>query len=645
MKKFFVFVLSLIVSANTFSQTLFTYGTQGVSRDEFLRAYNKNKISSADKNTALREYLDLFIKFKLKVKAAYDIHLDTLPGLKSDLQNFRAQIVEGYLYDEKEINALVEEAFIRSQKDIHIAHLFIPIVKSALAVDTIKIYNAAQDAFKSLTVKHLAFGDVAEELRKQSIPASWADVGFITVFSIPYEFENIVFQLTPGQISNLYRSKKGYHIFQNIEERRAAGKMKAAQILIAVPAGANENEKNMAFKLADSVYKSLGAGADFGETAKIVSNDKATYLSGGVMPEFGTGKYDQAFESKAFLLQKDGEITPPFQTAFGYHIVKRIGRTPIPQDKNDTEYLYLLKQQVQQDARISSAKEKFLKEIQKKLGYKKNTTIKENDLWRVTDSFVLSDKKINIQGLNERTLLHSFTNNKVTVADWLQFAKSYKKNTELYKDESNRELMNKYISITVFERYRQSLENYNSDFKYQLHEFKDGNMLFEIMEKNVWSKAANDSAGLVKFYNQNKDKYHWNESADVILISCTNGNIAKLAAEQIKAVKNWKQVMEQNPADIQIDSGRYELSQIPVQENIKLSEGMVTNPIGNTTDSTATFVKIVRLYPANQPRNFEEARGLVINDYQNFLEEKWIEQLKKKYPVKINEKVLQSLIN
>ena len=645
MKNFFVlFVLTFIVSV-TFSQTLFTYGTQGVSRDEFLRAYNKNKINSADKSTALREYLDLYIKFKLKVKAAYDIHLDTLPGLKADLQNFRTQIVEGYLYDEKEVNALVQEAFIRSQRDIHIAHLFIPIGKSTAAVDTIKTYNGVQDAFKSLTVKHLSFGDVAEELKKQSISASWSDIGFITLFSIPYEFENIVYQLSPGQISNLYRSKKGYHIFQTIEERKAAGKMKAAQILIAVPAGANDNEKNTAFKLADSVYKRLQAGADFGEMAKIVSNDKMTYLSGGVMPEFGTGKYDQAFESKAFSLQKDGEITTPFQTSFGYHIVKRIGRTPIPQDKNDADYLYLLKQQVQQDARISSAKEKFLKEILKKLGYKKNTAIKENDLWRVTDSFVLSDKRINTPVLNESTLLHSFNINKVTVADWLQFAKSYRTSTELYKDESNQELMKKYISITAFERYRQTLERYNSDFKYQLQEFKDGNMLFEIMEKNVWSKAANDSVGLVKFYNQNKDKYLWNESADVILISCNNDNIAKLAAEQIKAGKNWKSVMEQNPADIQIDSGRYELSQIPVQENIKLSEGMVTNPTVNTTDSTATFVKILQLYPANQPRNFEEARGLVINDYQNFLEQKWIEQLKKKYPVKINEKVLQSLIN
>ena len=271
--------------------------------------------------------------------------------------------------------------------------------------------------------------------------------------------------------------------------------MKAAQILIALPDGANDNEKNTAFKLADSVYKSLQAGADFGEMAKIFSNDKLTYLSGGVMPEFGTGKYDQTFESKAFSLEKDGDLTIPFQTSFGYHILKRLSRAPIPHDKNDADYLYLLKQQVQQDERISSAKENFLKEILKKLGYKKNTGIKENDLWRVTDSFVLSDKKINAPGLNERTLLYSFNNHKVTVADWLQFAKSYRQSTELNKDESNQELMKKYISITAFERYRQSLENYNSDFKYQLQEFKDGNMLFEIMEKNVWSKAANDNIG------------------------------------------------------------------------------------------------------------------------------------------------------
>ena len=645
MKKFFLLLILSSIASITFSQTLFTYGNQAVSKDEFLRAYNKNKTATADKKTALREYLDLYIKFKLKVKAAHDMRIDTLPNINADLQNFRSQIEESYLNDEKEVNALVEEAFNRSQKDIHIAHLFIPLSKSGEPADTIKVYKAAQDAYNALAVNHGAFGDIAEELKKKSIAASWSDAGFITVFSIPYEFENIVYNLKPGQVSKLYRSKRGYHLFQNIEERKAAGKMKAAQILIAIPPGADEEQKNNAFKLADSVYKALREGADFYEMAKAISNDKTTYMNGGQMPEFGTGKYEPAFESKVFALKKDDEITPPFQTSFGYHIVKRLGKTPVIENKNDAEYLSSLKQQVQQDARISLAKEKFLKGVLKVLGYKKNTNVNEKDLWRVTDSFIVSDKKITAANLTEKTLLHSFNTGKVTVADWLQFAKNYKTNTELYKGESYPELMKKYISATAFEKYRENLEKYNADFKYQLQEFKDGNMLFEIMEKNVWSKASNDSAGLLKFYSQNKNKYYWNESADAILVSCTNEKVARLAAEQIAAGKPWNGVAAENSLQVQADSGRYELDQIPVKKNSKLIEGTVSEPLVNETDGTASFVKIIHTYPGNQPRNFEESRGLVINDYQNFLEEKWIAQLKKKYPVKINEQVFLSLLN
>jgi peptidyl-prolyl cis-trans isomerase SurA len=641
MKKFFLLFLLSSTAASTFSQTLFTYGRDAVSKDEFLRAYNKNKTPDQDKKTALREYLDLYIKFKLKVKAAHDMKIDTLPGINADLQNFRSQIEENYLNDEKEVNALVEEAFERSQKDIHITHLFIPLSSINNPSDTLKIYKAAEETRNALVEKKGAPGDVLEELKKQGIPASWADVGFITVFSIPYEFENIVYHLQPGELSKVYRSRKGYHIFQNVEERKAAGKMKAAQILIAIPPEATEEQKNNALKLADSVYNALKNGADFTDMAKAVSNDQTTYMNGGVMPEFGTGKYDPVFESKAFALQKDDDITPPFQTSFGYHIVKRMERTPIPEDKNDAEYLSYLKQQVQKDGRISSAKEKFLKQVLKKLTYQK-APVNENELWRITDSFAMRNKKISTASLNEKTLLFTFTGSKVTVGDWMQFAKDYKNNPELYKGETYPELMQKYLSITAFEKYRNKLEYYDADFKYQLDEFKDGNMLFEIMEKNIWSKASNDSAGLLEFYNQNKNKYYWNESADAILVSCANQNVATAAAKQIAGGEPWAQVAVENSLQVQADSGRYELDQLPLNKDAKPAEGSLSD-IQVNSDGTATFTKIIHLYPANQPRTFEESRGLVINDYQNFLEDKWIAQLKKKYPVVVNEKVFQSL--
>jgi peptidyl-prolyl cis-trans isomerase SurA len=210
--------------------------------------------------------------------------------------------------------------------------------------------------------------------------------------------------------------------------------------------------------------------------------------------------------------------------------------------------------------------------------------------------------------------------------------------------ESNQELMKKFISKVALDNYKKRLPDLNPEFKYQLQEFKDGNMLFEVMERNVWNKASNDSAGLKKYYDQHKTKYTWGESADAILISAATENVAKNVIGHLKKGESWKRIAEENITQIQTDSGRYELTQLPAKPNTKFTGGMVTEPLVNENDGTATLVKIIKLYPANQQRNFEEARGLVINDYQSFLEEKWIEQLKKKYPIKVNENVFRSLL-
>lgn len=630
MKGLFLFII-ICFSTRLFSQTLFTYGNNVVTKSEFLRAYNKNKTVTTDKEKALREYLDLYIKFKLKVKAAQDMHLDTLASLKNELQNFRTQIEENYLNDETQVNALVQEAFDRSHKDIHVEYLYFPFDKNK---DTSKAFTAAELTYKQLTKTKSA--DAPDS-------SKWTDAGFITVFSLPYDFENIVYSLKPGQVSKPYKTKIGYYIFKNVDERKAVGKIKAAQILIAVPPDANQQDRNNAYKLADSIYHAVQSGADFGELAREYSNDKLTYMTGGVLPEFGVGKYEPAFENKVFALQKDGDITSPIATSFGYHIVKRISKTEVPSDKSDAGYVYSLKQQVQQDTRIASAKEKFTNDILKKLHFKKNAAVKENDLWKLTDSLVSSNKKIILPSLNDKTVLFNLNNKNYTVGEWLAFVKEYKNVSGAYRGETDKELLNKFITINALENYRNKLEDFNPEFKYQVEEFKDGNMLFEVMERNVWNKASNDSIGLKKYYDQYKNKYLWNESADAVLISAANERTAREVADEIKKGKSWRQIAEGN-TQIQIDSSRYELAQIPAKPNTKFTAGMITEPLVNDADGTASFVVILKIYPPNQQRTFEEARGLVINDYQNYVEEKWIDQLKKKYPVKVNETVFHSLL-
>ena len=365
-------------------------------------------------------------------------------------------------------------------------------------------------------------------------------------------------------------------------------------------------------------------------------------MNKGIMPEFGVATYDGDFEKAAFSLKNDSDISEPFQTEFGYHILKRISRSPIPENNNDEAYMANLKQEVLKDSRISLAKEKFLKEVLEKTGYKKNNTVNEKDLWKITDTFAISNKKIASGNVNENTILFSFNNAKVKVGDWMQYVRNVKNTYAAHAEQTHAELFKNYVSLAALENYKNRLENFNPEFKYQLEEFKEGNMLFEVMERKVWSKASADSVGLEQYYNEHKTNYKWNASADAVLFSCANETEAKNAIEEINKGKNWKELVKDN-SQIQADSGRYELSQIPVKEKTNFTPGLVTEPLTNKGDGTSIFSVIIKTYPADQQRSFADARGLVINDYQNFLEKRWVEELKKEYPVKVNEKVFQSI--
>lgn len=642
MKKLYLLFVLMLGAAAAFSQTLFTYGGNPVDKEEFLRAYNKNKTPVTDKEKALREYLDLYIKFKLKVAAAKDLKLDTLPQLQYDAQSFRTQIEDSYLSNEKAMNDLVSEAFSRSQKDLHVLHFFSAAGGSQKPEDTLK-------AYKAISALHASLHTGNTDYEKQVTAAGagiirQSDIGFITAFSLPYEYENIIYGLNKTQVSHPYRSKNGWHIFKVVDERRAAGKWKIAQILIALPPEQQELNKPLLEKKADSVYRLLKSGADFGGVARQVSDDKLTYGNNGELPEFGSGRYQVSFENEVFKLGRDGEISKPFLSEYGYHIVKRISHVPVSPDKDDPAFLFDLKQKVQQDARIGIARELFVKEIQKQILFKRNSGVSDAELYRYADS-VIANSHTETAGypISNKTI-YSFGKTKITGKDWLDFVRSYKGNAELYQNENNAALVEKFISTSSLDYYRKNLEEYNSEFRYQMQEFRDGNVLFEIMERNVWGNAAADTAALAKHYNANKNKYLWAASADVILFNCFDKALADGAKESLRSGKDWKKIAEEPNNRIQADSGRFELSQIPIAVDPKMPEGAITETITSAQDGSAGFAKLIRHYAHGLQRSFDEARGLVINDYQNILEEKWIGELKKKYPVRINEATFQSLL-
>ena len=642
---FILFFIIIFFSAPVFSQTLFTYGNNVVSKDEFLRAYNKNKTTTTDKEKAMREYLDLYIKFKLKVKAAKELHLDTLPQIVSDIQNFRSQIEESYLNDDKAISRLVSEAFQRKQKDIHVLHFFIPATEIKSADDSVKAAKTVQEVYEQLNNGNDDYESIATSISKKLMAVHQKDIGFITALSVPYSFENIIYSLNPGAASEPVFTQSGWHVFKNLEERKSAGKWKVAQILFAFPPDASEETKIAVKHLADSVYGLLVAGKNFGELAKKFSEDKMTYEHGGEMPEFITGKFDYSFEKNVFVLAKDSTITQPFETRYGYHIVKRLKVTPTPAyEKADENYTYLLKQEVLKDARVNEPKQKFINEVLTKIEYKRNKLVQEEELFRYADSVKLLSN-VKMYPISRQTIF-TFGKQNIHGDEWLNFVYNNRQNISqnAQKITDNKALFEKFIHTSALAYYRKHLETYNEDFKYQMQEFSEGNILFEIMQRKVWSKSSTDSAALVNYYSKNKANYIWLSSADILLFNCSNMTTAKKAGEVLKNGENWHNIVEKSEGRIQADSGRYETTQIMLAPGTSISENTVSEPLLNKSDNTATFVKLLKLYPAGQQRSFEEARGLLINDYQNYLEANWVNELKKKYPVKINEAVFQALM-
>jgi peptidyl-prolyl cis-trans isomerase SurA len=645
-------VLTLIFASGVTAQSLFTIDGTGVSKDEFLKAYNKNNNGVKPTDRTYREYLDLYIRYKLKVRAAYATQLDTLPAQRTELQNFRSQVADTYLKDESSMDKLVKEVYDRGQNDIRLAHIFIALPKNASPADTLKAYEKAMAAYNTLK-KSKKFAETALAFSEDpAVKSNRGEVGYITVFTLPYELESLAYSLAPGQFSKPYRSKGGYHIFKNEGERKSLGRIKIAQILLSFPPSPTAASKDLVRQKADSIAGLLQNGADFATLARKYSSDNLTYQNGGEMPEFGVGRYDSVFEAIAFGLDKDGAISAPFASDYGYHIIKRIARKPFPR-QFDAAAAASLKALVLNDPRIDISRQALLSRIYGETGFQR-ADIPDADLWSFTDSALRNAGYSSYHNLSYNTTVFSFTQRAYTVKEWLDYAKASRAQ-RAGAGVSDKDLFGRYIERTAMDYYRSHLEQYNKDFAFQLTEFKEGNLLFEIMQRKVWDKASTDSAGLAGYYEAHKSKYWWDASADAVLFTCNNENTAEALKTRLSAgaPEGWRKLTDSVGAAIQADSGRYELAQIPGTgagvgagvgaANSEPAARAFTTAVANKADNTVSFAYILTVYHERSPRNFRDARGFVINDYQTYLEDQWIAGLKKLYPVKIDDAVLAGL--
>ena len=636
-------LFTLLIASSLSAQTLFTYADKSVSASEYSKAFNKvYPAPVADKAKKMRNYLDLYINSKLKIHEAMSRGYDTMPGFVEEYTALRNQVIENYMNDAQSLNALVNEAFDRSQKDIRVQHIFIPYYSGVNYSDSPVVKIKMQEAYMELQ-SGKSFDDVALKFSADpAVAQNKGNLGYITVFSLPYQFENVIYNLAPGKFSAPYRSNSGYHIFKNLGERKAVGRIKVSQILVAVPPGSDEPVKKKLAALADSLYDRLLKGDDFGKLATAFSNDVVSSASKGSMPEFGLGTFDPAFEAVAFSLTKNGELSKPFLTAHGYHIIKRTSLIP-PLAVKNKKSLDMIRILVEKDGRVNVAKDKLYNKILAQTGYKQ-FNVDHAMLQMYLDSVLASRPPSLGNPVNKATALFSVGQSTKIVNDLITYSISNRYKTDGSGMKPFNQLNDEFKRYAVMEYYRAHLEDFNEEFNMQMKELKDGNLFFDIMMKEVWSNAQSDTAGQRNYYDQNKTKYKWNYSADAVIFYCGDAATAKSFRDiLVKDKSKWKTVLENFSDKITSDSARFEITKIPGAQKTTAKAGMITNIVNNKDDNSASFAIIFKLYPLPGQKTFADARGDVVSDFQDSIDKKWIAELKKKYPVKVNEEVLKTI--
>ncbi|RYY40000.1 MAG: hypothetical protein EOO08_08055 [Chitinophagaceae bacterium] len=629
----------LLSATGAGAQTLFTYGSDSVSAPEFLSAYHKNN-GAGKGNSPLNEYLDLYISSRLKVKEARRLGYDTLPQMVTDLQQLREQLLPTYLNDLAGVDGLVNEAYARSKRNIHVAHIF---VAARGAADTTAAWAKMQRALAELKGGK-SFGDVARTYSEDpTVKTNGGDLGWVAVFELPYELENLAWTARPNGPALVYRSRAGYHIFKSMGERADPGTVKASQILLAFPPDASDAERAAVKKRADSIYLRLQKGDDFSKLAAKFSNDVVSAANNGELPDISVGQFDPVFEQKVFAIAKDGAVAAPFQTAHGWHIVKRVKYLPRT-GMDSTTQVQLLREQVQRSDRMSIVQTRLAQNIRKQAGFT-GLAVSEADLRAFTDSLLEYAKPGRTLGVNSSTGLVTIGTQTFTGEDWIRWAGANRFKSDGSGAKPFAQLWQEFVDASTIDFYKAHLETYNPAFRAQMEEFRDGNLFFEIMQREVWTPAQTDTAALEAYYEAHRSKYVWKPSAEAVLFYAPDAASARSAQALVaKKPASWHSIVTNHDERIAIDSNRFEIDQIPNPTKLPLKSLTVTGVQVNATDGSATFAVVLRMRPETGARTFAEARGQVIADYQKELEERWVNSLRAKYPVTINQPVLLELM-
>lgn len=630
-----LFLLSCFAIQAQNKTVLFTVDDEPVYTSEFKRVYSKNlDLVKDDSQKDIDNYLDLFVKYKLKIAEAKALGLDQKPSYLREFENYKNQLAKNYLNDNKVTDQLVEEAYNRLQTEVDANHILVRIDENASPKDTLFAYQEIQK-LRDRVIKE-GFEAVKKDVHNgRTLFAE--ELGYFTAFKMVYPFENAAYNTPVGEWSEPFRTQFGFHIVWTKDMRDNRGEVTVAHIML----NDNEKDEQSAEDRINEIYKRVKQGEDFASLAKQFSDDKSSSSNGGKLNTFSAGQLSsKIFEEQAFGLESVNDVTKPFKSEFGYHIVKLLEKNGIKQLK---ELEPELKNRIKRDSRSKVINDKRIEGLMKKYNV---PTISDLTPFVaiLNDDFFSSTWKIPSNFKGEKILL-KIGNKDITQLDFADFlVKSQRKRqTKIALDKLAEDNYKVFIESSLKAYQEENLENENEEYAQILTEYRDGLLLFDLMETKIWNAAKQDSLGLQEYYLLNKDNYYYDVRVDAIVASSAKKNIIKRVAKLLENNKTIDVIKNGLNSDTEINVSfivdTLDINHQALPKGLALNKGV--SKIFKHNDAYSV-IEIKEVLP-KMPKSFEEAQGNVISDFQVQKEKNWLANLSNKYKVVINKDALKQV--
>jgi len=637
-----VFLLFVVLTSMTsHTQTItndslvFSVEDLKVYKSEFLTQFNKSNATSVESDDLSKdEYVEMYIDFKLKVKAAQDLGLDTMPAFLNEYGNYRRQLADKFISNGEVTEQMVKDTYQSMITEVNVSHILVMVQPNATPEDTLSAYNKAIDILKEIQAGK-NFSELALDYSEdKSVQQNKGEMGWFKAFKMVYPFERAAYKLDINEVSQPVRSQFGYHIIKKNDERPSRGKLTVAHIMKVPKAGDSLfNPKEEIFK----IFKKLNNGESFENLAKQYSDHQPTASNGGVLSPFEVGQLNSSsFEEEAFRLTANNPISEPFKTKFGWHIVKYIDEEPVGDYESlKNDIVKKIKTSDRSKRLIENIKQDLMKQYEVRSNYEVLSGVEE----RIDSSLFKYKWKYEPLNKDKNTWILEVDENSFMLDEFLKELQQSQRSLKSASVSSKiNEAMDKFTYAKLINIHNKNLENASPEFASEIKTYYEGLLMFEVMQKEIWQKTQDDSVGQMEYYNANKSSFKSKAKVNGIIASTTDKKTAKrikkdMLTDSLSALKeNYTGVIFQELDQVAIGSGS-------LPENLDL-----------TLNSPKTYTyngQLLTILLTNKTEEkileFNEVRGEIISKLQVKREQKWLEELRQKYKVVINQTLLNTL--